>query len=291
MQEVKKAILLMAGLGTRLLPLTKVIQKEFLPLVDRPILHYLLEELLASEIKEVIFVLPPGRREVIDYFKKRPFLEKILKERKKFELLEEIKKIEELAKNFSFTFLYERQPLGDGHAVLQAKKTVGEEPSVVLFCDDLLDSKIPATLQLLKTFRTCQKPVIALKKLPKEKISLYGIAGTEKIASRLHKIKKIVEKPPADKAPSDLGIVGRYILIPEVFDYLKRQKPNQKGEIILADAFEAMIKDGKMIYGYELEGEWLECGDLLRWMKTNLYFSLKHPKYGQKLKEYLKEIL
>ena len=290
--EIKKAIIPLAGLSTRFLPLSKVVAKELWPLVDLPLVHYVIAEAKEAGIKQIIFVLSPERKKVLDYLKPSPKIEKILKERKKENILAEIKNLEELFKGISFSYVLQKKPLGDGHAVLQAAKLVGLEPVANLFPDDIIDSKTPAILQLSKVFKTCQKPVIALSKVPKERIPYYGIVGVEKIAHCLYKIKKIIEKPSIEEAPSNLAIVGRYILTPEVFDYLKKAKPTKKGEICLAEVFNNhMLRDGKLIYGYELEGKWLECGDKLRWLKSNLYLSLKHPKYGPELKNYLKEIL
>jgi len=268
-----------------------VASKELWPLVDLPMFHYVIEEARNSGIKELIFVLSPDKKNILDYLKPSPKIEKILKDRKKEEVLEEVKKIEELFKTLSFSYVLQKKPLGDGHAVLQAAKLVNKEPVACLFVDDIIEARTPAVLQLTKIFKTCQKPIIGLYRVAQEKISHYGIVGIEKIANRLFKIKKIIEKPSSEQAPSDLAIVGRYILTPDVFDYLKKAKPNKRGEIILADVFNnQMLRDGKLIYGYELEGEWLECGDKLRWLKSNLYLSLKHPKYGPELKKYLKEI-
>jgi len=293
--EVKKAILPIAGLGTRFLPLSKIFPKEVWPLVDKPIIQYLVEEAKNSGISEIIFVISQEKKMVVDYFQKyylqkSPKIEKKLKEQGKLNLLEELKKLEELCQGLSFNFVFQKKPLGDGHAILQAKDLVGGEPVAVLFGDDIVESKTPCLLQLMKVFKTAQKPVIALSQVPKEKVPSYGIVGVEKIASRLFKIKKIVEKPTIDKAPSDLAIVGKYILTPEVFDYLKKAKPSKKGEIILAEVFEEMIGDGKVIYGYQFEGNWLECGTKEGWLECHFYMTLKHPQYGLKLKEVLKKI-
>lgn len=290
--EIKKAIIPIAGLATRFLPLSKVIPKELWPLVDAPMVQYVVSEAKDAGIREIIFVLSPENKKVLDYFKPSPKIEKLLKERKKDSILAEMKNLEMLFKNISFSYVLQKKPLGDGHAVLQAAKIIGLEPVACLFGDDIINSKIPAILQLAKMFKTCQRPVIALYRPPREKLPYYGIVGVEKIANRLYKIKKIVEKPSLEEVPSDLAIVGRYILTPEVFDYLKKAKPNKKGEIILADVFNnQMLKDGKVVYGYELEGAWLECGDKLRWLKSNFYLSLKHPQYGPELKKYLNELL
>lgn len=290
--EIKKAIIPLAGLATRFLPLSKVVSKELWPLAGLPMIHYVVEEAKESGIKELIFVLSPDKKKVLDYFKPSPKIEKFLKTRKKDNILEELKNLEQSLEDLSFSYVLQKKPLGDGHAVFQAAKLVNQEPVACMFVDDIIDSRTPGLLQLSKVFKTCQKPVVALSKVIKEKISYYGIVEVEKIASRLFKIKKIIEKPSSEQAPSDLAIVGRYILTPEVFDYLKKAKPTKKGEIILADVFNnQMLQDGKVIYGYELEGNWLECGDKERWLKSNLYFSLKHPKYGPELREYFKRNL
>jgi len=289
MSEVKKAIIPVAGLGTRFLPLSKVIPKELWPLVDKPVIQYIIEEAKSSGISEIIFVITPEKKIVLNYFKKSPKIEKILKERKRDHLLEEIRILEGLCRDLSFSFVFQKKPLGDGHAVLQAQKIVGEEPVAALWADDVVDSKIPCLLQLLKVFKTCQKPVLAPYRLPKERLPFYGIIDVEKIASRLYKIKKIVEKPSVEEAPSNLALVGKYVLTPEVFYYLKKAKIGKRGEIILSEVLDKMVKDGKIVYGYEFEGRWLECGNKLGWLESHLYLSLKHPQYGDKLKKYLKE--
>jgi len=290
MLEVKKAIIPVAGLGTRFLPLSKVVPKEFWPLVDKPVIQYIIEEMQASGISEIIFIITPEKKIILNYFKKSPKIEKILKERKKEQLLEEVKKLEEISNSISFSFVFQKRPLGDGHAILQAQKIIGEEPVAVSWADDIVESKTPAILQLLKVFKTCQKPVLAPYRVPKEKLPFYGIIGAEKIANRFYKIKKIVEKPSIEEAPSDLALIGKYILTPEVFYYLKKAKPGKKGEIILGEVLDKMLKDGKIIYGYEIEGRWLECGNKLDWMKSHFYLSLKNSQYGEELKKFLKEI-
>jgi len=286
---VQKAIVLVAGLGTRFLPLSKVVPKEFWPVVDRPMVQYIAEEAADSGINHIIFVVPPGRKIIFDYFKKpAKQLEKILKARKKEVLLERLKKIEETFRKISFSFVVEKEPLGDGHAILQAKRLIGKNPFAVLFDDDLVESKKPCLYQLIQVFKTCQKSVLALHRLPREKLSSYGVVGVEKIANRFHKIKKIIEKPSPGEAPSDLTVVGKYVLTPEVFGYLQKLPPNSRGEIILADALGKMIQDGKLVYGYEFEGEWRECGNMQAYLETNFHYALKHPEYGPQLKKFLK---
>jgi len=289
-RSIKKAIIPIAGLGTRFLPLSKVLPKELWPLVDKPVIQYIVEEAKAAGIEEILFVVSADKKVVLDYFKPSPKVEKVLKDRKKIVLLDELKKLQDLTDGLSIHSVFQKQPLGDGHAVLQAEKFAGNEPCAVFWGDDVVDSEVPCILQLAKVFKTCQKPVFALHRVPKDKIFAYGVVEAEKIANRLFKIKRIVEKPSIDKAPSDLAIVGKYILTPEVFEYLEKAKPSEKGEIIMAEVFDEMLKDGKVIYGYEFEGEWVECGNKQAWIESNIYFALKHPEFGPKVKKFLREI-
>lgn len=287
--EIKKAIIPVAGLGTRFLPLSKAIPKELWPLADKPLIHYIISEAKGSGIEEIIFVLSPENKKILDYLKPSPTVEKLLKERKKEEILNELKSFEELLSGISFNYVIQKKPLGDGHAILQAEKLVKDEPVVCLFSDDIVESSKPAPLQLIDVFKTCQKPVLSLYSLSEEKLSAYGIVGVEKIANRLFKIRKITEKPKPGEAPSNLCIVGKYVLTPDVFSYLKKAKPSAKGEIILAEVLGKMLEDGKTIYGYEFEGRWFECGSKSAWLKSNLYFSLNHPKFGPELRKFLRE--
>ncbi len=292
--RVNKAIIPIAGLGTRFLPLSKVLPKELFPLVDKPIIQYIIEEAAASGIKEIIFVIRPDRREVLNYFnkylKRTPELEEILKIRKKKHLLQELRNSEKISKKISFSFVIQKKPLGDGHAILQAKRLIGKEPFAVLFGDDVVYSRTPCLLQLARAFKKYQRPIVALYRLPKEKLPLYGIVKVKKIAKRLYEIEEIKEKPSVREAPSNLAIVGKYILTPEIFDYLEKNenKSDKTKEIILADALREAIKNGKKIYGYEFEGKWLECGNKLAYSKSNLFLSLRHPQFGRELKKFLK---
>jgi UTP--glucose-1-phosphate uridylyltransferase len=288
--KLKKAVIPIAGLGTRFLPLSKMVPKELWPLVDKPIIQYIVEEAKLSGISEIIFVVSPDKKSVSDYFKESPAVEKILKDRKKNNLLAELKDLKELCQGITFSFVTQQKPLGDGHAILQAKDKIGQESTAVLFADDVVDSRIPCLSQLQKVFKTCQKPVLALYRLPKERLPFYGIVAVEKIANRFYKIKKIAEKPTIEEAPSDLAIVGKYILTPEVFDCLQGAKPGKRGEIILGEVLDKMLKDGQVVYGYEFDGQWLECGNKLGWLKSHLYLSMQHKEYGPELKKYLKEI-
>lgn len=288
--EITKAIIPVAGLGTRFIPLSRVVPKDFFPLVDKPIIQYIIEEMKNSGIKEIVFVVSPGQKDILNYFQKSPELEKLLVKRKKEAALKELKDFERMLEGISFSFVTQSSPLGDGHAILQAAKKIKNEPVANSFGDDIFDSDMPAILQLINIFKTCKVPVLGLKKIPRDKIPAYGSVAVEKIASNLYKIKKIIEKPEPSQITSDLVIVGKHILTPEVFDYLKKAVPSKRGEIILAEALDRMLSDGKIIYGYELRGEWLECGDKLKWLKSFFYLSLKNQKFGKELREYLKTI-
>ncbi|MCK4782084.1 UTP--glucose-1-phosphate uridylyltransferase [Candidatus Parcubacteria bacterium] len=288
---IKKVIIPVAGLGTRFLPQSKVLPKEFFPLVDKPVIQYIIEEVMSSGVKQIVFVINPEKNLVSDYFKKNLKLKKLLKNKNKAHLLDELEELEKIAKSISFSYVSQKKPIGNGHAILQAKNKIGKnEPYGILFNDDIIISKIPCFLQLSKVFETYQRPIIALKKVPKEEVYHYGIVKVEKIANRFYKIKDVVEKPAVDSAPSDLAIVGRYILTPEIFDILEKIPHGKNKELLLTDAFEKMLKDQKTIYGYEIEGDWLECGDKERWLKSNLLLSLRHPEFGPKLRKYLKKI-
>ncbi len=292
-RAVKKAIIPVAGLGTRFLPLSFAVSKEFLPLVDKPIIQYIVQEVKNSGIEEIIFVVSPKQKMIMNYFKKSPELESMLVKRKKDKIIKELKDFEESFENLSFSYAVQKKPLGDGHALLQAYKMgsiLQNESIAVSFGDDIIDSGVPALAQLINIFQTCNAPVVALKKLPREKIPAYGSVVVEKIANNLYKIKKVVEKPEPSQIQSDFVVVGKYVLTPEVFDYLKKSKPSKKGEIILGEVFDEMLNDGKVIYGYEVKGEWLECGDKLKWLKSFLYMSLKDPVFGKELKDYVKTL-
>jgi len=287
-QKVKKAIILTAGLGTRFLPLSKVINKEFWPLVDKPIIQYIIEEAAQANLKQIIFVLRPNDKTLINYFQRNPYLEKILKKKNDVKLLTALKELQNLAKRLSFSYVYQKQPLGDGQAVKQAEKLAQKQPCLVLFSDDVVESKISCAQQLIKVFNQYQKPVIALAKLPPEKLSSYGIVKAKKIKPRLYQIEGIIEKPKPNEAPSNLAVVGKYVIDALVFNYLNK-KITTKGEIRLSGIFNEMIKNGLTIYGYEFKGKWLECGNKLSYLKSNLYFSLKHPQFGKELKKFINQ--
>ena len=292
---IKKAVIPIAGLGTRFLPLTKVVAKELLPLVDRPVLQYIIEELVNSGIKEIVFVNRPEKEIVLNYFKKyftkSPEIEEILKFRKKNHLLSELKNLDKISKKISFHQVIQREPLGDGDAILKAEKLLDKNPCAVLWADDVVESETPCVLQLIRAFEKYKKPIIGLYRIPKESFQFYGMVGVKKIANRVYEIQKIIEKPKTEKeAPSNLAVVGRFIFTQKVFGWLKKAPLNKNRELITSEVLAEKIKEGEEVLGYEFEGKWLECGNKLAYLKSNLYLSLKHPQFGKELKKFVSKI-
>lgn len=287
--EIKKAIIPIAGLGTRFLPLSKVLPKELWPLVDKPIIQYIIKEAETSGIKEIIFVNKPGKRLVNDYFKKKLKSKKTRLSKYKNHFLKELENLENLSQRISFSQVFQKTPLGAAHAVFQAKILTRKEPCAVLWADDVVESKTPCLSQLIKVFKKYQKPIIALARVPKESFQFYGMIEGKKIANRVYRIKNFIEKPSIKESPSNLAIVGKYIITPEVFDYLEKTHFDLKSDITLSTTLVEMVKDGQEVYGYEFTGKWLECGNKLAYLKSNLYLSLKHPQFNKKLKKFLKK--
>ncbi len=298
--EVKKVIIPVAGLGTRFLPMTRIMPKAVLPVVDEPMAAWIVKEAKESGINDITFVISEDTKITLDYFKPKTKLAQTLEKRGSLDLLEKLRKMEKSFEGINFSFAVQPEPKGDGDAILKAKKQVEKEPFGVLFHDDIFFGKQPAISQLIKVFQTSQKPVIGLKKVSQEKLSAYGVATVEKIATHLYKIKKIVEKPKLGEAPSNpvrggasngagLAICGRYVLTPDIFHYLGKASLTQKGELILAAAFSKMLDDGKVIYGCEIEGDWLECGQTVDWLKSSIFLALQHKEYGPDIREWLKK--
>lgn len=286
MSRVKKVIIAMAGMGTRFLPLSKILPKQNLPLLGKPLFSYLVEEAKLANFDEIIFVLSSKKDNVLDYFRSNKKLIKFLKERRKKEILKKLLSFEKKFENLSFKFAFQKKPQGDAHALFCAKNFLKKEAVAAMWVDDIIISKTPAISQLLKIYQTSGLPVIGLFPLEKEKLSSYGVVSGQKIKNRLYRIEKIVEKPDPQSAPSNLAIVGRFILTEEVFSYIKKEIPPQD-ELILTNVFEKMIDDGKIIYGYEIEGNWLECGDEERWIKSFLYLALLKKEFKDWLKKFL----
>lgn len=285
--KIRKAILPVAGFGTRFLPATKAQPKEMLPVVDKPAIQYLVEEAVAAGIEEVIFVTGRGKRSIEDHFDNSFELEYNLVEKNKTKLLEEVRRISSLAK---FSYVRQPIPLGDGHAIACAAHLVNREPVLVMFGDCLYDSKVPAAQQLIETYRKYGDSVIGLARVEKKEVEKFGVIDGIKLSEGNYEIKKLVEKPPAAKAPSNLVAVGKYIITPEVLKILVKMESGASGEIRLADAFGVMLKNNRAIYGKELKGEWLDTGDKFNFVKATIKLGLKHPEIGDRLKKFLKEL-
>ncbi|MDO8506990.1 MAG: UTP--glucose-1-phosphate uridylyltransferase GalU [bacterium] len=285
---VKKAVLPVAGFGTRFLPATKSMPKEMMPIVDKPVIQYLVEEAVASGIEEIVFVTGRGKRAIEDHFDVSYELEDTLVEKNKKDLLEAVRGISELAK---FSYVRQPMPLGDGHALLQAAHLFNDEPVLVMFGDCIYDSKVPASKQLIDAFKKYNGPIIGLSEVPKEEVKKFGVIDGTKVAEDAYEIKGLVEKPEPDVAPSNLVAVGKYIITPDVFTILENMEEGKSGEIRLIDAFEIMLERGKPLYGKTLEGEWLDTGDKLGFLKATVQMALKHEELNGEFEEYLKEIV
>lgn len=284
MQKIKKAILPVAGFGTRFLPATKAQPKEMLPVVDKPVIQYLVEEAVASGIEEIVFVTGRGKRAIEDHFDTSFELEHTLVEKDKKDLVEAVQRIAGLAK---FSYVRQPQPLGDGHAILQAAHLVGDEPVLVIFGDCLYDSQVPASKQLIETFEKYGDPVIGLSEVEKKDVSKFGVIDGVELDKHTWEIKNMVEKPKVEDAPTNLVAVGKYVITPEVFQTLATMKYGKSGEIRLADAFEIMLGENRPLYGKILEGIWLDTGNKLNFMKAAIHLGLKHPEIKDDLKKYI----
>ncbi len=285
---IKKAIIPVAGMGTRFLPASKAQPKEMLAVVDKPVIQYIVEEAVASGIEEIIFVTAIGKRAIEDHFDRNFELEYRLKQKNKTKEYEEISAIGKLAK---FAFVRQNKPLGDGHAILAALPFVDQdEPIVVLFGDDIIDGKIPAIKQLINVYEKYGDPVVAVMPVPKKEVSRYGVIDGTLVGKNVWEIKRFVEKPSPSEAPSNLIVVGQYIITPDIMRLLETQKPGAGGEIRLADAFITHLKNKKALYGCQFEGDRYDCGDKLGFLKAQIQFGLKHPDIGKELKRYLKTL-
>jgi UTP--glucose-1-phosphate uridylyltransferase len=284
---ITKAIIPVAGMGTRFLPASKAQPKEMLAVVDKPVIQYIVEEAVASGIKEIVFVTAIGKRAIEDHFDRNFELEYRLEQKKKMGELRSVSKIGKMAK---FAFVRQSKPLGDGHAVLSALPFIDAHESVaVLFGDDIIDGNVPALKQLIDAHEKYGDPVIALQKVPKKMVSNYGVIGGKKIHEDVWEIDRFVEKPPIKKAPSNLIAIGRYVLTPKLLKLLPSQKSGKDGEIRLADAFTTYLKQNNVIYGCKFEGTRYDCGNKLGFLQAQIELGLKHKDIGPDLKKYLKK--
>jgi UTP--glucose-1-phosphate uridylyltransferase len=278
-----------AGLGTRFLPASKAQPKEMLPIVDKPTIQYGVEEAIESGLTNIIFVTSRGKSAMEDHFDEATDLVNLLESRGKKALADEVRKIASLAR---VTAVRQGDPLGLGHAVLVAEDAVGDEPFAVVLADDVYDATPPALKQMIDVFERTGAPVIAVERVPMEKVSSYGVIACEpapEVGPGAYRITDLVEKPPRDKAPSDLTIVGRYILTPDIFPALRQVKEDKSGEIQLTNGLKQLLKS-RPIYALVIDGVRHDTGNNLGFLKANVYFGLKRPDIADAFREYLKTV-
>ena len=288
MTIVRKAVFPAAGLGTRFLPATKAQPKEMLPLVDKPIIQYGVEEALASGISDIVLITGKGKNAIEDHFDVSVELEAFLERRGKTDVLAEIRQISNL---INVSYVRQGEPLGLGHAVLVARPLVGNEPFAVVLADDVIDAKPPALRQMIDVFNEMQGPVLAIEEVPHDSVSSYGIIDAEEVRPGVYRIRDMVEKPPRDEAPSNLAIIGRYLLTPDIFPELEetaRQK-DRTGEIQLTNGMRRLLKK-RPIYGCRIDGVRHDTGNKLGFLKAVVYFALRRPDLAEPFKAYLRDI-
>ena len=284
--RVRKAVFPAAGLGTRFLPATKAQPKEMLPLVDKPIIQYGVEEAVASGASNIILVTGRGKNAIEDHFDVSVELESFLEQRGKKDLLDEIRKISNL---INFAYVRQGEPLGLGHAVLVTRELVGHEPFAVILADDVIDAEPPALKQLIDVYERVQGPVLAVERVPMEDVSSYGVIAPDlsaDLGDGVYQVKDLVEKPPRSEAPSDLAIIGRYILTPDIFPALEATKSDRTGEIQLTNGLRELLKT-RPIYACEVKGVRHDTGNKLGFLKAVVYFALRRPDIAEKFSDYL----
>lgn len=281
---IKKAVIPVAGLGTRFLPATKAVPKELLPIVTTPTLHIVVEEVYKSGVEEVVLVSSPIKTQIKEYFRNDTAYDRELIRLGKGNLLDSINS---LVKNVRITIAPQAEPRGLGHAVLCAKDAVGREPFIVILPDVLIESSVPCCKQLISAFEKTKVCVNATEHSPRDKLHLYGIYDISRSEGRYHFAKGVIEKPKTEDATSDLSVVGRYLFTPEVFDILENLPPGRGGEIQLADAMDVLAKKGQMV-AFEYEGRQFDTGDPVGFLKANIFYGLK--KYPEELGKFIKEL-
>ena len=286
MKPVRKAIIPAAGLGTRFLPANKALAREMLPIVDKPTIQFTIEEALASGIEDIVIVDGKSKRSIEDHFDSNPGLENNLKEKGKDELL----KLVEVTTDINLYFIRQSPPRGLGDAVLTAKSFIGDEPFVVMLGDDLMADETPLTKQLIDRYNTTGESTLAVMKVPHEQVSEYGVIAPEKeVEDGLHQVNSFVEKPKPENAHSDLAIIGRYLLTPEIFEELENTAPGKGNEIQLADAIDSLNKR-QHVYAHEFKGKRYDIGSKIGFLTTNIEYGLNHPQTSEALRVFIKEL-
>ncbi|MEH7254171.1 UTP--glucose-1-phosphate uridylyltransferase GalU [Neobacillus niacini] len=285
--KVKKAIIPAAGLGTRFLPATKAMPKEMLPIVDKPTIQYIIEEAIESGIEDIIIVTGKGKRAIEDHFDHSFELEQNLLDKGKFDLLDEVQKASKLV---DIHYIRQKEPKGLGHAIWCARKFIGNEPFAVLLGDDIVQSEKPCLKQMMEQYDRYNASILGVQTVPFEEVNRYGIVDGNQIGDRLFSVSNLVEKPKQDVAPSNLAILGRYILNPRIFEILENQKPGAGGEIQLTDAI-AGLNQYEAIYAYDFEGVRYDVGEKMGFIKTMIEFALQRDELKNDLSNYLAEVV
>ena len=285
--KVRKAIITAAGWGTRFLPVTRSQPKEMLPLVNRPLIQYAVEEAINSGIEQVILITAMGKHAIEDYFDRSFELEYVLEQKGETELLQEMRRLSNLV---NICYIRQKEQLGLGHAVLIARDIIADEPFAVLLPDDVIDSRVPALKQMIEVYEQRRTSVIAVERVSPQDTVKYGIIEPREISHRLYQVLSLVEKPEPQEAPSDLGIVGRYILVPEIFDALAATPPGRIKEIQLTDALQRLLKQ-QVISACEFEGVRYDTGTPSGWLEATIALALKDPDIGPGLRQYLRRLL
>ena len=284
--KLRKAVLPAAGLGTRFLPATKAQPKEMLPLVDKPLIQYVVEEAVAAGIEDIIIVTGRGKTAIEDHFDVSFELERFLEDHGKKDELAAVRAISDL---IHVSYVRQKEALGLGHAVGVAEHLIGDEPFAVMLGDDLIDSDVPCIKQMLNVFEKEQGPVLAVMKVPREEISSYGVIAGEQVGERLYRVRDMVEKPSAREAPSDLAIIGRYILTPDLFPHLASTAMDQRGEIQLTNGLRSLAAE-RPVFGFEFEGKRYDCGNKLGLLEASVEYALKRSDMGEAFRSYLKRL-
>ena len=285
MQTVKKAIIPAAGLGTRFLPATKAQPKEMLPIVDKPTLQYIIEEAVASGIKEILIITGRNKKSIEDHFDKSVELELELEQKGKQDLLEMVRNISNM---INIHYIRQKEPNGLGHAINCAKSFIGDEPFAVMLGDDVVDAEKPCLKQLIEAYEEYHTTILGVQQVANEDVDKYGIVEGKYIENGIYKVKDLIEKPDIETAPSNIAILGRYIITPEIFDILENTKPGKNGEIQLTDGLKALCKNQAM-YAYVFEGKRYDVGDKLGFLEATVDFALKNPELRDGFLEYMKK--
>jgi UTP--glucose-1-phosphate uridylyltransferase len=287
-KEIKKAVFPVGGLGTRFLPATKASPKEMLPIVDKPLIQYAAEEAIAAGVELLIFVTGRGKRAIADHFDVSYELEMELQQKEKDALLNELHNI--LPEHVNAVFIRQPMPMGLGHAVLMAKSVIGNEPFAVILADDLIDGgDRPCLRQMVELYQETGGSMLAVQHVPPSQVNQYGIVNVESLYNRLGKVKGIVEKPAPEDAPSDLGVVGRYILSPSIFRHLEATTPGAGGEIQLTDAIASLMQE-EPVYAFEFAGKRYDCGSKLGYLEATVEYGLKHSELAEPFRDFLRRL-